>query len=128
MKPPAEFATCVVPGMGADCAGRRVMRRCRYDIRPPFVVWAAAGSGRPGRRLGPLALRVELGLCCEAETEALERADERVDLVPRVLTQARRRQVELEPDLVHAVRDRQPDPRVGRLSASTARRPRGCGL
>src|SRR4029453_3382312 len=77
-----------------------------------------ACSGSASRLLsvvGPhtLPLRVEVGLGDEADTEAMERAEQGVDLVERVLPASPRLHAELQEDLVVAVADPQPQPRLG---------------
>src|SRR5215831_2909099 len=68
-----------------------------------------------------LAVRVQLGLRVERGAEALERAEQRVDLVQRVLARCRRVHLEPERDLVCAVRNAQPDPRLRRATTPRAK-------
>src|SRR4029453_17009331 len=77
-----------------------------------------ACSGSASRLLsvvGPqtLPLRIEVGLGDEADTEAMERAEQGVDLVERVLPASSRLHAELQEDLVVAVADQQPAPGLG---------------
>ncbi len=106
-KPPAEFGTWPEPGIGADCGTRLVPIRFRYDITSPFRGHEPRSRSRAKLRLGR-----------EPGAEALERGDEGLDLVLRVLAERRRVHRELEVDLVRAVGDPQLEPR---------RRQRGVG-
>src|SRR6266536_662006 len=72
-----------------------------------------AHSGpRAGLSATLLPVRSELGLRGETVAEAVERAEQRVDLEQRVLAQLRRRKRELEVDRVRAVGDLQHDLRI----------------
>src|SRR3954453_9144460 len=72
----------------------------------------ARSGPRAGLSSTPLSVRCELGLDGEAVSEAIERAEQRVDLEDRVLAQLFRLERELKVDRVGAVGDLQHEPRI----------------
>src|SRR6266545_5665738 len=72
----------------------------------------ARSGPRAGSAATLLSLLCKLGLGGETVAEAVERAEQRVDLEQRVLAQLRRLERELEADRVRAVGDLQHELRI----------------